>query len=297
MIDLLRAAPYLRLHRGRTFVVKVGGACLVRPGLLRRFARQVAVVESCGVRVVVVHGGGPQTDHLQRALGEEPRMVEGRRVTSGAALRALRMTTAGELNGDLAAAITAEGAPAVGLCAGTGELVVARRRPPVATPEGVVDFGEVGDVERVDPAPLDALLHAHITPVVAPPAADGQGGFLNVNADVTAAALAVALKADKLVLATSAAGILTDPADATSLVSTLTLEDLDALDRQGSLARGMRVKADAIRAALAGGVARVHVVSGLEPDALLGELYTTHGSGTLITREPQAAPEPAELAP
>jgi acetylglutamate kinase len=291
MIDLVRAAPHIRLHRGKTFVIKAGGGSLSKPGTLRQFARQVAVVQSLGARVVVVHGGGPQIDALQRLLGDEPRMVEGRRVTTPIAMRALRMATAGELNGEIALALTAEGAPAVGVCAASAGILVAARRAPVVTQEGVVDFGEVGDLRACDPRALLALLEAGYVPVVSPPASDGQGGFLNVNADLTAAALSCALRAAKLVLVTGAPGILRNPADSQSLVSALSLAELEELHQLGALQGGMRVKAAAIRNALSGGVGRVHVVSGSDPEALLRELYTTQGAGTLVTREPEKAPE------
>ena len=290
MIDLIRAAPHVRLHRGKTFVIKVGGGSLARPAALRQIARQVAVVHALGSRVVVVHGGGPQADALQRSLEGEPRMVEGRRVTSPAALRALRMAVAGELHGEVVAALAAEGAPAVGVCGASAGLLVAARRPPVTTGEGVVDFGEVGDLRSVDPSALEALLEERFIPVVSPPATDGQGNFLNVNADFAAAALAVALKAAKLVLVTGAPGVLANPADPSSLQSALSLAALGELEASGALRAGMRVKAAAIRSALEGGVSRVHVVSGADPDALLRELYTNHGAGTLVTLEPESAP-------
>ena len=292
MIDLFRAAPHIRLHRGATMVIKVGGGALSRPSNVRQFARQVSILQALGARVVVVHGGGPQTDNVQRLLGEEPRMVDGRRVTSATGLRALRMATIGELNSELAAALTAEGAPAVGLCGASAGVLEAARRKPIVTSEGVVDFGEVGDLEPSNPALLSALIEKGFVPVVAPPASDGHGGFLNVNADLAAASIAVAMKARKLILATGAPGILRDMNDAHSLVSALALADLIAMETTGVLQAGMKVKAKAIRIALEGGVDRVHVVSGADPEALLVELFTTQGAGTLVTLLPERAPEP-----
>ena len=296
MIDLVRAAPHIRLHRGKTFVLKAGGNTLTKPSNVRAFARQVALVHALGAHVVVVHGGGPQTDVVQRMLGESPRMVDGRRVTSQVALRALRMATAGELAGEVVAALAAESTPAVGVSGVSAGLLVAKRRAPRETSEGLVDFGEVGDLVSVDPAPLTALLAAGFVPVVCPPAGDDAGGFLNVNADLAAAALANALGATKLVLLTGARGVLRDPADRNSLVSALSLAELDGLEKSGAIVGGMKVKAAAIRAALAGGVERVHVVSGDEDDALIEELYTTQGAGTLVTREPQVAPTSSGVA-
>jgi acetylglutamate kinase len=291
MNDLFRATAHIRLHRGKTFVIKAGGSCLAKPAALRSLVRQIGVVHALGSRVVIVHGGGPQTDALQRLLGEEPRMVDGRRVTTPQAMRALRMATAGELNGEFVVALAAEGTPAVGVSGASAGLLAAQRRAPMQTSAGLVDFGEVGDLRSVDPRPLLALLDAGFVPVVCPPAGDGKGGFLNVNADLTAAAIAVALGAAKLVLATGAPGVLSDPEDSRSLASALSLAQLDAMESSGALRGGMLVKAAAIRAALFGGVGRVHVVSGSDPDALVSELYTNQGAGTLITRERQTAPE------
>jgi acetylglutamate kinase len=244
--------------------------------------------------VVVVHGGGPQTDELQRLLGDEPQKVDGRRVTTPTALRALRLATAGELQGDVVAALLSAGVGAVGLSGAS--LVTASRRPPMKTSAGLIDLGEVGDVRQVDVAPLLALLAAGRMPVVSPPAGDGRGGFLNVNADLLAAELAAALGAAKLVFASGAPGILADPADRTTLLSVLSLRELDGLGAEGVLAAGMSVKAASIRAALEGGVERVHIVSGHEPDAILRELYTNHGAGTLVTRERQRAPDAGDAA-
>lgn len=283
-MNLRRAAPFLRRHRGRLFVVKVGGSSLERPATLAALAEEIALVEALGARLVVVHGSGPQTDALQRFLGEEPRKLDGRRVTTPVALRALRLATQGELAGELCAALVAHGARAVGVAAASGGILVAERRPPVVRAGEVVDFGLVGDVVSVDATALEALLAQGLVPVLAPPASDGAGGFLNVNADLAAAHVARALRADKLILVTDRGGILRDPQDAGSVISSLDLEGLAALERSGALRAGMHVKASAIRAALEGGVARVHVVSGLEPGALLGELYTTEGTGTLIER-------------
>jgi acetylglutamate kinase len=290
MSDLFRAAPHVRLQRGRTMVVKVGGSPLAKKSVLATFARQVGVVHAMGARIVVVHGGGPQTDELERALGETPRKVDGRRVTSEKGLRALRLAVAGEVHGDVVATLAKEGVPAVGVCGASAGLLVAERRPPQSTGEGPVDFGQVGDLRSIDPAPLERLLAAGFVPVVSPPASDGQGGFLNVNADLVAAALAVALGAGKLVLATAAPGVLTDAKDPSSLVSALTLAQLQGLAVEGALNEGMRVKADAIRAAIEGGVERVHVISATDPEALLRELYTNQGAGTLVTREVEAPP-------
>jgi acetylglutamate kinase len=289
VIDLYRAAPHIRLHRDKVIVIKVGGGSLGSAHAREALARQISLVHDLGSHVVVVHGGGPQTDELQRLLGDEPEMVDGRRVTTEAALRALRMATGGELNGLFVGSLRALGTPAVGLSAASG-ILTASRRPPLATTRGPVDFGLVGDLERVDVSTLVAVLDAGSVPVVCPPAADEKGGALNVNADLAAAAIAVEMESAKLVLMTGTPGILARHDDPGSLLSAITLSELDALEDEGGLAKGMLVKAAAIRKAIRGGVGRVHVVSGSDPDALLLELYTNHGAGTLVTLEPEVAP-------
>ncbi len=284
MIDLESAEPFVRAHRGKLFVIKIGGECLANQKRLQRVAREIARVEAFGPRLVIVHGAGPQTDALQRGLGEDPRKIGGRRITSRLALRALQHATLGELGPGLAAAMNTAGARAVAVGAGAGVLVAERRLPVIIDGERI-DFGYVGDLKTVDVEALHVLVEQGFVPVLSPPASDGAGGMLNVNADLVAASIACAMGAEKLVLMTTAAGILKNPQDPTSLFSTLCLEELDALLQGGALVDGMRVKAEAIRSALNGDVARVHAVSGIQPNALLSELYTAEGSGTLITRE------------
>ena len=289
MIDFASAADYVRLFRDATFVVKIGGACLERPGLVRELARQIAIIDACGAHPVVVHGAGPQVDEVQRSLGEEPVKVAGRRVTTDTALGALARLTRGTITPALARALARHGAAPRPLDA--GDVALAARRPPIETDEGLIDFGLVGDIQEVNTEPVTAALAAGEVPILSPPVAAVGGGQLNANADLLAARLAGALEAEKLVLVTSAGGVLSDPADPRSVMSTLSMAQIDAFEQRGSIVGGMKVKVTAARFAVGAGVPRVHVVSGLEPEALLGELFTTHGTGTLITRDPEAAPE------
>ncbi|MFT7671331.1 MAG: acetylglutamate kinase, partial [Planctomycetota bacterium] len=221
MIDLYRASEYARLHQGKMMVFKIGGACLAKPSQVKSIARQISVIAAFGVRPVVVHGGGQQTAELQELLGETPKKVDGRRITTPTGLRALRLATIGGLNTALAAALNAEGAPAVGLCCASAGIVTATKRQPMETSEGRVDFGLVGDVDNVNPEPITALSGQGFIPVLGPPAYDSNGGFLNVNADSLAAELAVALKADKLILISDTPGIMRDPEDKHSVLSAL----------------------------------------------------------------------------
>lgn len=293
MNTLLQAAPHVRLQRGRILVVKIGGGSLRRKRDLNIFVQQLATVHALGARPVVVHGGGPQADALMERLGEQATMIDGRRVTTPAALEAVNMVIAGEINTQLAAALTAAGAPALGICAASAGIVRAHRRPPIQTSVGETDFGLVGEVESVDVTALHALLDAGQVPVICPPVADAEGACLNLNADTLAAELAQALGAAKLILVTGAPGVLRDANDPMSVVSVLSLAELMELSAQGSLEEGMKVKASAIGAALSGGVGSVHVIGGRDPQALLVELYTNHGAGTMITAQSPVA-DPVE---
>lgn len=298
MAALKRALPYVRLFKGKTFVVKIGGAACSDRALLQDLAEQLSVVRELGVHVVLVHGGGPQTSELSRKLGIEPRMIEGRRVTDAGALEVAVLTMNGAVNTNVLAAARAAGLMAVGVSGLDGGLVKARRRAPRSvmidgTPQ-MVDFGHVGDVESVDPTLLKSLLAAGYLPVVSPLSADEQGNVLNINADTVAASLARALCAEKLVFVTDVAGILEDKSDPSSLISCTDLRGLEELVESGSIASGMLPKTSAIRMALDHGVPRVHVI-GSRGASLLTEIFTNEGSGTLIVRDRREL-SPAEKA-
>ena len=284
---LRAAAPYLRLYRGRVFVVKLGGEVLSRTRRIEALVEQAGVLQALGVRVVIVHGGGPQSTELAERLKHKARMVAGRRVTGPEDLKVAAYVLNGAVNTRLLAACRACGIPAVGLSGVDAGLVTAHRRPPVkmeGAGEEPVDFGLVGDIGEVDPAVLDLALEGGLTPVVSPLSADRKGNLLNINADTVAASLAVALKAEKLVLTMAAPGILQDRSDPSTLVSYLDLAGLRKLREQGALGDGMLPKATAIESAIGGGVPRVHLVSGSTEDALLREVFTNEGCGTLVVR-------------
>ncbi len=298
MEALKRALPYVRLFKNRIFVVKVGGAPCGDAARLKDLAEQLCVVRELGINVVLVHGGGPQTSELSRKLGVEPRIVEGRRVTDAGALEIAVLTMNGAVNTGVLAACRAVGLLAVGVSGLDAGLVRARRRAPRSViVDGVpqtVDFGQVGDVESVDPTLLRNLLAAGYLPVVSPLSADGQGNVLNINADTVAAALACSLCAEKLVFVSDVPGILEEKNDPSSLVSSTDLAGLEALVESGSVATGMLPKVSAIRMALENGVKRVHVI-GSGRASLLTEIFTNEGSGTLVVRDPRDL-SPAEHA-
>jgi acetylglutamate kinase len=268
-------------------VLKLGGEVLSSEEALANVAVQVALLESLSIRVLVVHGGGPQASALSRKMGLEPEVVAGRRVTSPEVLEVAKMVYGGQINVNILAALRGQGVSAVGLSGIDAGLVTVHRRPPVEVTDDegvtrVVDFGEVGDVDSVDTSLLDVLLPRGYVPVVASLASDAAGNVMNVNADTLAEVLASGLGAKKLVYLTGAPGLLRDADDPSSLVAFAAPEDLQALLDAGVVKGGMRPKVEACLRAVKGGVRRTHIIDGRTPDALLLELFTGHGSGTMI---------------
>lgn len=291
---LKSALVYTRVYRNQVFVVKLGGEILTDRRAVEHVATQVALLESLSIRMVVVHGGGPQATELGKRLGIPSETVAGRRVTSPETLEIAKMVYAGSLNVDLCAALRAHEVLPVGLTGLDGGTIVAKRRPPVEIrdDEGrtrTVDFGEVGDVEAVDPALLQTLIERQYVPVVASLAADPSGRPLNVNADTVAEALATALSAKKLILLTNAPGLLRDVSDPSSLIPFADPEDLEPLLASGAISGGMRPKIEACIRAVRNGVRRTHIVDGRGEDALLLEVFTGKGSGTMIVGRKEMA--------
>jgi len=282
---LKHAAPYIRLYKKQVFVLKAGGEVFASDEATRNLLEQVALLHQVGVRVVLVHGGGPQSTELANALGVPTRMVGGRRVTDKSTLDVTTMVLNGQINTRILAACRDLDLPAVGISGVDAGLIDAHKRPPVKV-EGhdgeAVDFGFVGDIDGVNTDVIEAQLDNGLVPVVSPLSADRHGTVLNINADTVAAALAASLQAAKLILTMGAPGILEDRRDPASLVSYTDLAGLQRLREQGSLAEGMLPKARAIEAAIRGGVARVHLISYKVPDSLLLEVFTNEGTGTMV---------------
>lgn len=296
------ALQYVRAYRDRTFVVKLGGEVLADADALDQVAAQIALLSSLGIRVVVVHGGGPQASVLGQRLGIEPRVVAGRRITDEATLEVVTMAYAGTIHVEVLTALRRHHVQAVGLSGVDADLLTVRRRPPteVVDDDGraaVVDFGRVGDVEAIDPRILETLLDARFVPVVASLAADAEGRVHNVNADTVAEALAVALGALKLIFLTGAPGVLRDRDDPSTLVSFADPDDLRALMAAGALSGGMRPKVEACIRAATNGVERTHVIDGLAPDAILYEVFTGSGCGTMIVAQKETVANQPVLDP
>lgn len=288
------ALRYVRAYRDHIFVVKLGGDVLRDADVLDQVAGQLSLLSSLNIQLVVVHGGGPQASDLSRRLGQEPTMIAGRRVTDDAALAVVKMVYAGSLNTDLVAALRAHQLEAVGLSGVDGDLLAARRRPPVSIADDhgavrEVDFGHVGDIEETNPRVLRTLLDARFVPVVASLAGDDEGNVYNVNADTVAEHIAIAMRAQKLIYLTGVPGVLRDRNDPASLVAFADPDDLAGLMASGALAGGMRPKVEACIRAATSGVERTHILDGRVPDALLLEVFTGAGYGTMIVGRKEKA--------
>jgi acetylglutamate kinase len=294
---LRSAAPYIRLYKGKTFVVKAGGGVFGDPAATRALVEQIAVLHSLGIRVVFVHGGGPQLTEVTEKLGVPTQMIEGRRVTDAQSIDATAMVLSGLINTRILAACRELGVPALGISGVDAGLIQAHKRAPVKLQgsDAIVDYGFVGDIDYIDTDVIKKLLDAGLMPVISPLSSDDAGTLLNINADTVAAAIGAALGAEKLVLCTGAPGILSDITDPTSVVSYTDLAGLAKLRAEGRINDGMLPKAKAIENAINGGVQRVHVISYKAPDAILAEVFTNEGTGTLVVADIRKL-APAELA-
>jgi acetylglutamate kinase len=292
---LRSAAPYIRMYKGKTFVVKAGGGVFADATATRVLVEQIAILHYFGVRVVLVHGGGQQLTELAAALGVPTRMVEGRRVTDHKSIDVTAMVLNGLINTRVLGICRDLDIDAVGISGVDAGLVRAHRRPPVQAVAGgaLIDYGFVGDIDTVDTSVLKKLLDNGLMPVVSPLSADESGTLLNINADTVAAAIGAALGAEKLILCTGAPGILGDLNDPGSLISYTDVRGLKRLREEGRIADGMLPKAKAIEDAIRGGVRRVHVVSYQSTEGILGEVFTNEGTGTLIVADVNAL-SPAE---
>ena len=280
--SLRSAAQYVRRFRHHPFVVKLGGEILDDPALRRSVCEQLALLWSLSIPLVIVHGGGAGLDKLCASMGLETRKVAGRRVTSPEVLDAAKMAFKGQIQMDFIADLEAAGIPAVGISGQDAGLIKGHRRPAVVVDGETVDYGMVGDVASVDPAILRHLLQGGFVPVVAPFSATPEGQVLNTNADTVAAEVAAALGVEKLFFVLRVPGLLADPGDPSSLVPLADLARLDEQAKAGAIKDGMRPKLTAARKALNAGVASVHLVSGVRPDAILAEVFTNEGSGTML---------------
>jgi acetylglutamate kinase len=274
---LREALPWITRWAGRTAVVKYGGNALTDSEGLASFAADIALLQRVGLRVVVVHGGGPQISKMASKLGLEASFVEGLRVTDAATLDVVAMVLLGQVNPAIVGAVTKAGGTAVGVSGTDGTLLTVRPADP--------RLGYVGEVERVNPRVLTTLLDEGAVPVVAPLGRDALGAVRNVNADTAAGAFATALGADKLIYLTNVPGLYESFGQDQTLLATVSLDRLRAMLNDGALHTGMVPKIASVVAALDGGVASAHLLDGRVEHALLLEIFTDEGIGTMIARE------------
>jgi acetylglutamate kinase len=299
---LKQALPYLRQYSKQVMVVKLGGEIAANHDALGSLAEDISLLVHVGIRIVVVHGGGPQATEISKRLGIQPLMVEGRRVTDEQTLDVAKMVFAGKINTDILSALRGEGVRAVGLSGVDANIVSAVRRKPTpmkdeATGEvRVVDFGFVGDVQDVDASLLSLLMENGYVPVLASLGADDEGEILNINADTVSSVLAADLRATKLISLTAVPGVLRDKDDPNSMIPMLTVKEARGLLASGVVSGGMKPKITALCDAVEKGVRRGHILSGLQAGSILLELFTRDGCGTLIAGDDEAAEAAADAS-
>jgi acetylglutamate kinase len=288
-LDLLREAlPYIQRFKGQTFVVKLSGKVTENQENLISLAEELALLHQVGIRICVIHGGGKQLSDLAKQLGVEQTIIEGRRVTDDATLDMAKMIFAGKINTDILAALRNRGIEAVGLSGVDGNIVHAERRPPkeiLNRETGLrdkVDFGHVGDVVQINARLLTVLLDHGYLPVISSLGADAEGMVFNINADTIASEIAVQLRAEKLILLSDVDGIYLTAGNPATKLSRLTATDAGDLISSGAASGGMIPKLQSIVVLLERGVHSAHIISGTKRNALLSEIFTDKGTGTMI---------------
>jgi len=276
---LLEALPYIREFRGKTVVIKYGGAAMERADLKEPFALDVILLRLVGMKPVIVHGGGPQIGSLMKRLGKEPKFVGGMRVTDEETVEIVEMVLVGKINKEIVGLINHHGGKAVGLSGKDAGLLRARKRKHRLPTGEEVDLGLVGEVELVNVEPIRLLEDNGFIPVIAPVGVGSEGETYNINADLVAGEVAAALGAEKLIHLTDVQGILDS---AGKLVSTLSRKEAERLVTAGVIEGGMLPKVESALRALEGGTAKAHIIDGRVPHAILLELFTREGVGTEI---------------
>ena len=281
---LTEAMPYIRRFRGKTVVIKYGGNAMVDEALKSGFARDIVLMKLVGINPVVVHGGGPQIGKLLEKIGKKSEFVDGMRVTDTETMDVVEMVLGGQVNKEIVSLITLHGGSAVGLTGKDGDLIRARKlniernSPELDAPE-IIDLGHVGDVESIDASVVDILVGGHFIPVIAPIGVGEDGRSYNINADLVAGRMAEVLKAEKLILLTNTAGLLDKDGE---LLTGLNASDVEKLIEDGTIHGGMLPKIACALSAVNSGVKASHIIDGRVTHAVLVELFTDEGVGTLI---------------
>ena len=281
---LIEALPYIRRFKGKTLVIKYGGNAMTDDRLKHSFARDIVLLKLVGINPVVVHGGGPQIGNLLQRLGKTSQFVQGMRVTDAETMDVVEMVLGGLVNTEIVNLINQHGGSAVGLTGKDGDLVraekisVTQRSAETDEPE-IIDLGHVGRVRSIDPGIVDTLIQSDFIPVIAPIGVGDDGFSYNINADLVAGKMAEVLRAEKLMLLTNTAGILDRQGE---LLTGLSLPEVDDLIADGTISGGMIPKVNCATDALKGGVKSVHIIDGRVEHAVLLELLTDRGIGTLL---------------
>ncbi len=281
---LMEALPYIRKFHGKTMVIKLGGHAMVDPEILENAIKNAVLLHLVGIRVVLVHGGGPEITEKMKALGKEPRFVGGLRITDADTLEVAQMVLVGKISTNIVALIAKAGGQGVGLSGSDGNMIIAKRmdrkKVTIEGKEEMVDLGHVGEIEEVNPALLLTLLDTGYMPVVSPIAIDRQGNSLNINADTAAGDIAIALAAEKLISMTDVDGVMNK--DRSMVYRRLTLPEIDDLVSSGAIGEGMIPKVQSVEKAVLSGVPSAHIINGNRGHNLLLELFTDEGVGTMI---------------
>ena len=282
---LIEALPYIQRFKGKTVVVKFGGNAMVDEALKHSFARDIVLMKLVGINPIVVHGGGPQIGQLLTKLGKTTGFVDGMRITDSETMDVVEMVLGGLVNKEIVNLINLNGGKAVGLTGKDGDFIRAKKihlKPSVEDDATeIIDLGHVGEVSSIDPSVVAMLGHSDFIPVIAPIGVGADGRSYNINADLVAGKIAEVLKAEKLILLTNTAGILDKEG---SLLTGLSVDDIDGLIVNGTISGGMIPKTRCATDALKGGVNSVHIIDGRVEHAVLLELFTNQGVGTLLLR-------------
>lgn len=284
---LIEALPYINSYVGKTFVIKYGGNAMVEETLKNSFARDIILMKRIGMNPIVVHGGGPQIGHLLKRLGKETEFFQGMRVTDSETMDVVQMVLGGLVNKDIVTLINRHGGAAVGLTGKDAELIHARKltftrdNPEMNAPE-IIDIGHVGEVASLDISIIDLLINGDFIPVIAPIGVGNDGQSYNINADLVAGKLAEVLEAEKLMLLTNTAGVLNKQGE---LLTRLDAAQVQALIENSTIEGGMLPKVHCALEAVQSGVHTAHIIDGRVEHAVLLEIFTDDGVGTLIRRK------------
>jgi acetylglutamate kinase len=277
---LIEALPYIQRLSGKTIIIKYGGAAMQDDDLTEKILQDVTLLKYVGVNPILVHGGGPDINHMLAALGIEPKFHNGLRITDEATMEVVQMTLTGKINKDIVAKLNALGAKAIGLCGLDANLITAKKH----IAEDGVDLGCVGDITSINTTLLNLLCKDEYIPVIAPIGVGEHGESYNINADTVAAEIASAMTAEKLMFLTDTDGVRKDPDDPDSLIYEISVAEIKEYIQQGFITGGMLPKVNGCIQSVEQGVNRVHILNGIIPHPLLLEIFTDSGIGTMVTK-------------